>query len=143
MNTVTIHPQPRKPLTFADIKAGPFVFEGNDCTKFNAATANGWNAVRHHDGELLAMYRGAVVTLPDATPPQGDTVPYGTIDPGEMFEDPDCGSVFMVSDQQSPHGPLWCHDFSDGRRAWFRDNYRVRRLNPGDSVTITQGSETK
>ena len=140
MNTITIHPQPKKPLTFADIPCGTFIYEGISCVKLNSAAIpdDARNAVKVLNGVLIRVLPWEIVTLPDAPPQQDDTVRYGDLTPDEMFEDPDSSYVFMVSDQQSPHGHLWCQDLSDGRRAWFRGNYRVRRVH---SVTITRDQQ--
>lgn len=144
MNTVTIHPQPRKPLTFADIKAGPFVWDGQPCTKLryelHSTVADGVNATRF-DGEALRMSPTTIVTLPDA-PPEDDTVSYRDLKGGELFEMqlqfPSGWVAFQLEKEADSEGERWCIRLKDGERDWWIGSTRVRRVH---SVTITREKE--
>lgn len=140
MNTVTIHPPKAKPLTFADIPCGPFIWGDQEYVKVMDSRDVYCNAVRRQNGERYSMPPNTIVTLPDAPPPQDDTVTYGDLTGREMFEfvEHPPGEVWIKG--RTDGGAVLCLNPATGRIMSMPETARVRRVH---SVTITQGSETK
>lgn len=139
MNIVTIHPQPKKPLTFGDIPPGPFFFASDELKTdefIKPDTDPGMTrAYRRRDGRPIATTLDSLVTLPDAPPQQDDTVLYRDIDRSEaiQFVDHTPGDVWIKGTTDG--GAALCLNLRTGRILSMSAVARVRRVH---SFTYTR-----